>query len=165
MCFAAGVDARSAGPPGEFFYGDKGLVFSAAFGIRGNLHRDDPRRTVDAARAIILAVEQLGIIELGWHRHRRRPFRVRGKLAPSTVRRARRGDELRCTADGCGASGILCDAPTERATRTAYSFEDRGAITAGRSWRHGRSLSSCSAATISVIRCVPYRPGKRDGCP
>jgi class 3 adenylate cyclase len=49
------------GPSGELFYGDKGLVFYATFGTRGNLHRDDPRRAVEAARTINLAVEARGL--------------------------------------------------------------------------------------------------------
>jgi class 3 adenylate cyclase len=116
------------GPPGELFYGDKGLVFSATFGARGNLHRDDPRRAVDAARAINLAVELRGLsssvgVATGdalfglVGSSRRRQLMVHG----ASMNRAAR---LMTAA----ASGILCDAPTERATRTTFKFEERGAL-------------------------------------
>jgi class 3 adenylate cyclase len=116
------------GPLGELFYGDKGLVFSATFGARGNFHRDDPRRAVDAARAINLAVELRGLsssvgVATGdalfglVGSSRRRQLMVHG--APMN-----RAARLMTAA----ASGILCDAPTERATRTAFKFEERGAL-------------------------------------
>ena len=116
------------GPPGELFYGDKGLVFSAAFGARGNFHRDDPRRAVDAARAINLAVERLGLSSsvgvatgdalFGFvGSSRLRQLMVHG--AP--MNRAAR----LMTAD---SRGILCDAPTARACRAAFRFEERGAL-------------------------------------
>lgn len=116
------------GPPGELFYGDKGLVYSATFGARGNMHRDDPRRAVDAARAINLAVEMRGLLSsvgvatgdalfglVG--SSRRRQLMVHG----ASMNRAAR---LMTAA----SNGILCDAPTERATRTAFKFEERGSL-------------------------------------
>jgi len=116
------------GPSGELFYGDKGLVFSATFGTRGNFHRDDPRRAVEAARAINLAVELRGLSSsvgigtgdalfgLVGSSHRRQ-LMVHG----ASMNRAAR---LMTAA----TTGILCDAPTERASRTVFKFEERGAL-------------------------------------
>jgi class 3 adenylate cyclase len=116
------------GPPGNLFYDDKGLVFSTAFGARGSFHRDDARRAVDAAYSINHAVERFGLTSsigvatgnalfgfLG--SMRRRQLMAHG--AP--INRAAR----LMMAEG---EGILCDAPTERASRSAFKFEPRGTL-------------------------------------
>ena len=119
------VRARG-GPVGDLFYDDKGLVFSAAFGARGSFHRDDARRAVDAAHIINKTVQQLGLSSsigvatgealFGFvGSMRRRQLMAHG--AP--INRAAR---LMMASD----RGILCDSPTERASRTAFVFEPRG---------------------------------------
>ncbi len=116
------------GPPGDLFYDDKGLVFSATFGARGSFHRDDPRRAVDAADAINQAVDRLGLsssigvatgdVLFGFvGSMRRRQFMAHG--AP--INRAAR---LMMADTG----GILCDAPTERASRSSFKFEPQGTL-------------------------------------
>ncbi|MCP3446153.1 AAA family ATPase [Bradyrhizobium sp. CCGUVB14] len=116
------------GPPGDLFCGDKGLIFSTTFGARGNFNRDDPRRAVDAARAINHAIDLRGLsssigVATGdalfgvVGSSRRRQLMVHG----SSMNRAAR---LMTAAE----TGILCDAPTERSTRTAFKFEERGAL-------------------------------------
>ena len=116
------------GPPGNLFYDDKGLVFSTTFGARGNFHRDDAKRAVDAARTISETLDQLGHASsigvatgdalFGFVGSERRcQFMVHG--AP--INRAAR---LMMAAD----RGVLCDAPTERATRSAFRFAPRGTL-------------------------------------
>jgi class 3 adenylate cyclase len=116
------------GPPGEFVVDDKGLVLAAAFGTRGSFHRDDARRAVDAARDLEVSVERLGLVpSIGVAtgdalvgvvgNFRRRQLMVLG--AP--MNRAAR----LMTAQ---PNGILCDAATERASRAAFHFEERGAL-------------------------------------
>jgi class 3 adenylate cyclase len=116
------------GPPGELFYDDKGLVFSAAFGIRGNFHRDDPRRAVDAARAINLAVEQLGLSSSIGIATGDALFGFVGSVRRRQVVTHGAAMNRAARLMVAGQRGILCDAPTERASRSAYSFEERGAI-------------------------------------
>ena len=107
---------------------NKGLVFSTAFGARGSFHRDDARRAVDAAYSINHAVERFGLTSsigvatgnalfgfLG--SMRRRQLMAHG--AP--INRAAR----LMMAEG---EGILCDAPTERASRSTFKFEPRGTL-------------------------------------
>jgi hypothetical protein len=129
LCVALQEDMRSrGGPAGELLFDDKGLVFFATFGARGSFHRDDPCRAVDAARAINLTAKRFGLstsvgVATGdalfsvVGSERRRQLMVLG--AP--VNRAAR----LMTAV---SEGVLCDAPTERASRTAFWFEERGTL-------------------------------------
>jgi hypothetical protein len=123
-----GITRTLGGPPGDLFYDDKGLVFSTAFGARGNFHRDDPRRAVDAARTIDRAVDTLKLTSsigvatgdalFGFvGSDRRRQFMAHG--AP--INRAAR---LMMATD----RGVLCDAPTERASRLAFRFRPQGTL-------------------------------------
>lgn len=116
------------GPPGELLFDDKGLVFMAAFGARGTFHRDDPQRAVDAARAIGITVPQFGLsVSVGVGTGdalfrvvgsvRRRQLMV---LGPPVNRAARLMTAV--------SNDVLCDAPTERASRAVFSFEKRGAL-------------------------------------
>jgi hypothetical protein len=116
------------GPPGDLFYDDKGLVFSTTFGARGSFHRDDPRRAVDAARSISQTTDTLGLTSsvgvatgdalFGFvGSERRRQFMAHG----SPINRAAR---LMMATD----RGVLCDAPTERASRSAFRFEPQGTL-------------------------------------
>ncbi|CAN7757590.1 ATP-binding protein [Mesorhizobium sp. LjNodule214] len=129
LCAALQEDLRSRGAPaGELLFDDKGLIFFATFGSRGSFHRDDPCRAVDAARAISLTAQRLGLstsvgVATGdalfsvVGSARRRQLTVIG--AP--VNRAAR---LMTAA----SANVLCDAPTERASRTAFRFEERGSL-------------------------------------
>lgn len=116
------------GPPGELLFDDKGLVFMAAFGARGAFHRDDPQRAVDAARAISVTVSRLGLSVSVGVATGDALFRVVGSLrrrqlmvfGPPVNRAAR----LMTAVFG----DVLCDAPTERASRATFSFEKRGAF-------------------------------------
>jgi hypothetical protein len=123
-----GITRTFGGPPGDLFYDDKGLVFSTAFGARGSFHRDDARRAVDAARTIDQAVKTLGLTSsigvatgdalFGFvGSQRRRQFMAHG--AP--INRAAR---LMMVTDG----GVLCDAPTERASRSTFGFKPQGTL-------------------------------------
>ncbi|WP_210324605.1 ATP-binding protein [Chelatococcus reniformis] len=116
------------GPPGELLFDDKGLIFIAAFGAHGTFRRDDPRRAVDAARAITSALRQSGLdVSIGvatgdasFHvvgSAQRRQFMVLGQ----SVNRAAR---LMTSTE----RDILCDAPTERAVRATYQFERSGTL-------------------------------------
>lgn len=121
------VRARD-GPPGDLYYDDKGLVFSTAFGGRGSFHRDDPRRAVDAAHAVNQAVDRLGLSSsigvatgdalFGFvGSMRRRQFMAHGAPINRAARLMMANDR-----------GILCDAPTERASRSAFKFEPQGTL-------------------------------------
>lgn len=122
------VTRARGGPPGDLFYDDKGLVFSTAFGARGSFHRDDPRRAVDAAYAIDQAVDRLGLSSsigvatgdalFGFLGSVRR-LQLMAHGAP--INRAAR---LMMATD----RGVLCDAPTERASRSAFTFEPQGTL-------------------------------------
>ena len=116
------------GPVGELLFDDKGLIFFATFGTRGTFHRDDPQRAVDAARTIHQAVQRLGLaISVGVATGdaffrvvgsaRRRQLMVLG----SPINRAAR---LMTAIE----QDILCDVPTERAAREAFSFERHGTL-------------------------------------
>ncbi|OCP18291.1 MULTISPECIES: AAA and adenylate/guanylate cyclase domain-containing protein [unclassified Ensifer] len=129
LCTALQADLQnSGGPPGELLFDDKGLVFIAAFGARGTFHRDDPQRAVDAARAICRTAQRFGLAVSVGVATGDALFRVVGSarrrqlmvLGPPVNRAAR----LMAVA----ADDILCDAPTERASRAAFSFERRGAL-------------------------------------
>lgn len=129
LCVALqGITRTFGGPPGGLVYDDKGLVFSTTFGARGSFHRDDARRAVDAARTINEAVHSL---------------RLASSIGVSTGEAlfGLAGSERRCQYMPHGAPinraarlmmavdrGILCDAPTERATRSAFRFEPRGTL-------------------------------------
>jgi class 3 adenylate cyclase len=123
-----GITRTFGGPPGDLFYDDKGLVFSTTFGARGSFHRDDARRAVDAARTIHQTVDTLGLTSsvgvatgdalfafVG--SERRHQFMAHG--AP--INRAAR---LMMATE----RGVLCDAPTERASRSAFKFEPQGTL-------------------------------------
>jgi class 3 adenylate cyclase len=116
------------GPPGDLFYDDKGLVFSTAFGARGSFHRDDARRAVDAAHSINHAIGQLGLTSsigvatgdalFGFvGSMRRRQLMANGAPINRAARLMMANDR-----------GILCDAPTERASRSTFKFEPRGTL-------------------------------------
>ncbi|WP_224668575.1 AAA and adenylate/guanylate cyclase domain-containing protein [Mesorhizobium sp. BH1-1-5] len=121
-------DLRSrGGPAGELLLDDKGLVFFAAFGARGSFHRDDPSRAVDAARAISLTVQHLGLsASVGV---------ATGDAHFSVVGSARRRQLMvfgaavnRAARLMTASTTILCDAPTERASRRSFRFEERGTL-------------------------------------
>ena len=115
-------------PPGDLLYDDKGLIFSTTFGARGTFHRDDACRAVDAAHAINKTVEQLGLsCSIG--------------VATGDALFGFVGSMRRCQLMAHGApinraarlmmahdQGILCDAPTERASRTGFRFEPKGSL-------------------------------------
>lgn len=129
LCISLQADLHTTGgPPGELLFDDKGLVFIAAFGARGTFHRDDPQRAVDAARAICRTAQRFALsVSVGVATgdalfrvvgsSRRRQLMV---LGPPVNRAAR----LMAVA----ADDVLCDAPTERASRATFSFERRGAL-------------------------------------
>jgi class 3 adenylate cyclase len=116
------------GPPGELLFDDKGLVFMTTFGARGTVHRDDPQRAVGAARAIRVAIQRFGLSASIGVATGEAFFRIVGSarrrqlmvLGPSVNRAAR----LMSNAH----DDILCDAPTERASRAGFSFERRGTL-------------------------------------
>jgi hypothetical protein len=129
LCFALQENLRSRGAPvGELAYDDKGLTFVTVLGERGSFHRDDPSRAVDAACALVEAAEGLHLsssvgIATGdaifrvvgnAHRHQRivvgTPMNRAARLMTAT------------------STSILCDAPTERASRTTFLFEPRGTL-------------------------------------
>lgn len=129
LCASLQADLQnSGGPPGELLFDDKGLVFIAAFGARGTFHRDDPQRAVDAARAICRTAQRFDLAVSVGVATGDALFRVVGSprrrqlmvLGPPVNRAAR----LMAVA----ADDVLCDAPTERASRAAFSFERRGAL-------------------------------------
>ncbi len=120
--------ASTAAHRESWFSTTRDLSSCAAFGARGTFHRDDPQRAVDAARAIRNAIHQFGLsVSIGVATgealfrvvgsSRRRQLMVFG--AP--VNRAAR--LMTAVTDD-----ILCDAPTERATRAGFTFERRGTL-------------------------------------
>ena len=122
------ISHRCGGPPGELLFDDKGLVYLCVFGTRGTFHRDDPARAVDAARAIGRHITDMGLaVSVGVATGdalfrvvgsaRRRQLMVLG----TPVNRAAR---LVMTV----SSDVLCDAPTERASRASFDFERRGTV-------------------------------------
>jgi len=129
LCVSLQENLRArGGPPGELYFDEKGLIFSAAFGARGSFHRDDPYRAVDAARAINLTIQDLGLsasvgVATGdalfcvVGNVRRRQLMVHG--APMN-RAARLMTAV--------SADVVCDAPTERANRTAFYFEQQGTL-------------------------------------
>ena len=65
LCVSLQENLRArGGPPGELYFDEKGLIFSGVFGARGNFHRDDPFRAVDAARAMDQTISGLGFPRL-----------------------------------------------------------------------------------------------------
>ncbi|WP_181176952.1 AAA and adenylate/guanylate cyclase domain-containing protein [Mesorhizobium sp. B2-6-4] len=116
------------GPPGELLFDDKGLVFMAAFGARGAFHRDDPQRAVDAACAISATVSRLGLFVSVGVATGDALFRVVGSLRRRQLmvlgQPVNRAARLMTAVSG----DVLCDAPTERASRAAFSFDKRGAF-------------------------------------
>jgi len=129
ICAALGeVLGARGGPSGELFIDDKGLIFVAAFGAQGSFHRDDPSRAIDAAHRIKSALQRLGLsVSIGVATgdaffgivgsRRRRQLMVVG--AP--INRAAR--LMMSVSDD-----VLCDAPTERASRATFWFEKRGSL-------------------------------------
>jgi class 3 adenylate cyclase len=129
LCVSIQEDLRARGaPPGELYFDEKGLIFSAAFGARGSFHRDDPYRAVDAARAINLTIQGLGLsasvgVATGHALFcvvgsvRRRQLMVHGAAMNRAARLM-----IAVSAD------VVCDAPTERANRTAFHFEQQGTL-------------------------------------
>jgi len=116
------------GPSGELYVDEKGLIFNSVFGSRGSFHRDDPLRAVDSACAMDQLIASEGFsasigVATGHALFcmvgsaRRRQLMVHG--APVN-RAARLMTAL--------ASGVACDAPTERATRSSLHFEQRGTL-------------------------------------
>ncbi|MGF6174469.1 AAA family ATPase [Ensifer sp. 4252] len=129
LCTSLQADLQnSGGPPGELLFDDKGLVFVVAFGAHGTFHRDDPQRAVDAARAICRTAQRFGLSVSVGVATGDALFRVVGStrrrqlmvLGPPVNRAAR----LMAVA----ADDVLCDAPTERASRATFAFERRGAL-------------------------------------
>lgn len=129
LCISLQADLHAAGgPPGELIFDDKGLVFIAAFGARGTFHRDDPQRAVDAARAICRTAQRFDLSVSVGVATGDALFRVVGSarrrqlmvLGPPVNRAAR----LMAVAE----DDVLCDAPTERASRATFAFERRGAL-------------------------------------
>lgn len=129
LCVSLQENLRARGGPlGELYLDEKGLIFSCAFGARGNFHRDDPYRAISAARAMDETISGVGLtasigVATGHAlfcvvgNARRRQLMVHG----AAVNRAAR----LMTAI---SAGVVCDAPTERASRTAFSFEQRGTL-------------------------------------
>lgn len=129
LCVSLQENLRArGGPPGELYYDEKGLIFSSVFGSRGNFHRDDPFRAIDTARAMDQTISGLELsasigIATGHALFcvvgsaRRRQLMVHGA---SVNRAARLMTAL--------ATGVICDAPTERANRTAFAFERQGTL-------------------------------------
>ncbi|MCO5063900.1 MAG: AAA family ATPase [Rhizobiaceae bacterium] len=123
-----GILRDLGGPAGELMFDDKGLIFVAAFGMRGTFHRDDPKRAIEAARAIRQAALDFGLdVSVGIATGdtfvrvvgspRRRQLMI---LGPPVNRAARLMTSV--------VNEIVCDAPTERAARSAYRFESRGTL-------------------------------------
>src|SRR4051812_22951708 len=119
---------QSDGPGGELVVDDKGMMFFAVFGTFGSFHRDDAGRALEAARAVSRTTNDLGMsasigVATGdalFHvvgDARRRQLMVLG----SPMDRASR--LMTATTDG-----VLCDAPTERAGRSRFSFQERGTL-------------------------------------
>ncbi|TPL05974.1 hypothetical protein FJ944_24220 [Mesorhizobium sp. B2-4-11] len=129
LCATLQEDLRSrGGPAGELLFDDKGLIFFATFGARGSFHRDDPCRAVDAARAIRLTAQRLGLsASMGV---------ATGDALFSVVGSARRRQLMVIGAPvnraarlmTAASANVLCDAPTERASRTAFWFEEHGTL-------------------------------------
>jgi class 3 adenylate cyclase len=129
LCVSLQENLRArGGPPGELYYDEKGLIFSGVFGSRGNFHRDDPFRAIDTARAMDQTIKGLELsasigVATGHALFcvvgsaRRRQLMVHGA---SVNRAARLMTAL--------ASGVICDAPTERANRTTFDFERQGTL-------------------------------------
>jgi class 3 adenylate cyclase len=129
LCVSLQQNVRvRGGPPGEMRFDDKGLIFSVAFGARGSFHRDDPCRAIEAARDIQQTIQRLGLstsvgVATGEAlfcvvgSRRRRQLMVHGAAVNRAVRMM-----AAVTAD------VVCDAPTERASRSTYRFEQQGSL-------------------------------------
>lgn len=129
LCAALQEAVRSrGGPPGELLFDDKGLIFLAAFGAHGNFHRDDAVRAIDSA----VAIDRLS-----------RSMKLQGSVGVATGDVLFRvvGSERRRQLMMLGApmnraarlmtavaDGVVCDAPTERASRGAYGFRKSGTL-------------------------------------
>ncbi|WP_027997443.1 AAA family ATPase [Sinorhizobium arboris] len=122
------ISRRCGGPAGELLFDDKGLVYICVFGTRGTFHRDDPARAVEAARAISRQAEEMGLSVSVGVATGEALFRVVGgarrqqlMVLGTPLNRAAR---LVTTV----SDDVLCDAPTERASRTSFDFERRGTL-------------------------------------
>jgi class 3 adenylate cyclase/energy-coupling factor transporter ATP-binding protein EcfA2 len=129
LCAALQQELQAhGGPPGELLFDDKGLVLMAAFGAHGYCHHDDPIRAIDSALGIMMATRRLGLAASIGLATGETLFRVIGNarrrqlmIFGAPVNRAAR---LMSQAAGV----ILCDAPTERASRTVFRFESCGTL-------------------------------------
>jgi class 3 adenylate cyclase len=129
LCLALQEDlVLRGGPPGELRFDDKGLVFVATFGARGSLHRDDPYRAVETACAINLTARRMGLTASVGVASGEALFRVVGN--PCRCQLMVLGAPMNRAARLMTASpeGVLCDAPTERASRQGFSFEQCGTL-------------------------------------
>jgi class 3 adenylate cyclase len=120
--------ARRDGPGGQLVFDDKGLVFVAVFGTPGSFHRDDALRAVDAAHAIGPAAAALGLHAAVGVATGDALFRVVG--GPRRRQLMVLGAPMNRAARLMTAqeTGVLCDAPTERACRTGFLFAGQGAL-------------------------------------
>ncbi|MGO7956466.1 AAA family ATPase [Rhizobium leguminosarum] len=122
------ISIQNGGPAGELLFDDKGLIFVSAFGARGAFHRDDPTRAILTALSIHQCVKQFGLIASIGVATGEALFRVVGSLrrrqlmvlGPPVNRAAR----LVATA----SDDVICDEPTERASRAAYTFDRCGSL-------------------------------------
>jgi hypothetical protein len=120
--------SRYDGPTGELLFDDKGLVFIGVFGAFGSFHRDDASRALEAARAMIRTTRRLGLMASIGVATGDALFRVVGgtrrrqltALGTPMNRAARLMTAL--------ANGVLCDAPTERASRRRFQFAEHGTL-------------------------------------
>jgi class 3 adenylate cyclase len=129
LCVALQEDLLDrGGPAGELFFDDKGLVFTATFGAPGTFHRDDPEHAVDAACALAATVRHLGLSTSVGVATGDALFRVVG--SPRRRQLMVLGEPLNRAARMMTAiaEGVLCDAPTERASRDAFLFEQHGTL-------------------------------------
>ena len=129
LCVALQEDLRSLdGPPGELLFDDKGLSFVTVFGSRGSFHRDDALRAMDAAKAVTNTSRRLNLSASAGVATGDALFRVVGNkrrqqllVLGAPMNRAAR--LLSAT-----VADILCDAATERASRSGFYFEKRGTL-------------------------------------
>ena len=129
LCAALQEDLRlRGGPAGELLFDDKGLVFVAAFGAPGSFHRDDPCRAVDAARAINITIRRLGLSASVGLATGEALFRIVGSLRRRQLMVLGAPVNRAARLMTSSPADVLCDAPTERASRAAFWFEERGTL-------------------------------------
>ena len=119
---------RNDGPAGQLLYDDKGLVFVGVFGALGSFHRDDPLHAIDSTRGIIATTRSMGLSAAIGVATGEALFRVVGSGRRRQLMGL--GAPLNRAARLMAAinEGALCDAPTERASRNRYCFEERGTL-------------------------------------